>query len=183
MALKDYFSKPIATDLTWEDLDIPKVKLSQIHQIEKWIKSNNARKVNSPRITKRKRGYSALFYGPGTGKTLTASLLGKYTNRNAYRIDLSMVISKYIGETEKNLAQVFNKADHKGWILFFDEADALFGKRTGVEDAHDKYANQEVSYLLQRIETYNGIVIIASESKTNIEETFLRLLDMVINFP
>ena len=91
-----------------------------------------------------KPGYRALFYGPpGTGKTLTAALLGKYTERDVYRVDLSMIVSKYIGETEKNLAKLFDKAEHKGWILFFDEADALFGKRTGVQNAHDRYANQE----------------------------------------
>lgn len=100
-----------------------------------------------------KPGYRVLFYDPsGTGKTLTATLLGKYTERNVYRVDLSMVVSKYIGETEKNLAKRFHKAKRKGWILFFDEADALFGKCTGVCSAHDRYANQEVSYLLQRVE-------------------------------
>ena len=139
--------------------------------------------VNSPRLTKKRRGYSALFYGSGTGKTLAASLLGKYTNREVYRIDLSMMASKYIGETEKNLAHIFNKAERTGLILFFDEADALFEQRTEVKDAHDKYANQEVSYLMNRIETYNGIVIIGAETKNSMEETFLRLLDMLINFP
>ena len=92
-----------------------------------------------------------LFYGPsGTGKTLKVTLLGKHAERDVYRVDLSMVVSTYIGETEKNLAKLCDKAESKGWILFFDEADALFGKRTG--DAHDRYANQEVSYLSQRVE-------------------------------
>ena len=96
---------------------------------------------------------------------MTASLLGKTTGRDVYRIDLSTVVSKYIGETEKNLSRIFDQAQSKGWILFFDEADALFGKRTKVEDAHDKYANQEVSYLLQRIEDFDGIIILASNMK------------------
>ncbi len=90
-------------------------------------------------------GYRSLFYGPpGTGKTMTACLLGKSTGRDVYKVDLSLVVSKYIGETEKNLARVFDQAQHKGWILFFDEADALFGKRSETKDAHDRYANQEV---------------------------------------
>jgi len=179
----DFLSKPISTDLTWNDLDVPKVKLSQIHKVERWIKSNNSRMVNSPRLTKKRRGYSALFYGPGTGKTLAASLLGKYTKREVFRIDLSIVASKYIGETEKNLAHVFNKAERTGLILFFDEADALFGKRTEVKGEDDNYANQEVSYLMDRIETYNGIVIVGAETKASIDENFLKLIDMLINFP
>jgi SpoVK/Ycf46/Vps4 family AAA+-type ATPase len=124
-----------------------------------------------------------MFYGaPGTGKTLTASLLGKYTERDVYRIDLSMVVSKYIGETEKNLSSLFNKAKNKDWILFFDEADAIFGKRTNVRDAHDKYANQEVSYLLQRIEAHPGLVILASNLKDNIDEAFTRRFNCIIEF-
>ena len=94
-----------------------------------------------------------------------------------------MVVSKYIGETEKNLSNLFSKAENKDWILFFDEADALFGKRTNVKDAHDKYANQEVSYLLQRVEDYNGLVILASNFKNNIDEAFLRRFQSIIHFP
>src|SRR5690606_23438518 len=97
--------------------------------------------------------------------------------------DLSMVVSKFIGETEKNLSNLFAKAENKGWILFFDEADALFGKRTNVRDAHDKYANQEVSYLLQRVEQYNGLVILATNFKTNIDEAFSRRFQSIIYFP
>jgi SpoVK/Ycf46/Vps4 family AAA+-type ATPase len=124
-----------------------------------------------------------MFYGPpGTGKTLTASLLGKYTNKDVYRIDLSMVVSKYIGETEKNLSSLFDKAINKDWILFFDEADSIFGKRTNVRDAHDKYANQEVSYLLQRIEAHPGLVILASNFKNNIDTAFTRRFQSIIEF-
>jgi SpoVK/Ycf46/Vps4 family AAA+-type ATPase len=131
-----------------------------------------------------KKGYRVLFHGPpGTGKTLTASLLGKYTGRDVYKIDLSMVVSKYIGETEKNLENLFAKAETKNWILFFDEADALFGKRTSVRDAHDKYANQEVSYLLQRIEDFDGLVILASNMKNNIDDAFIRRFNSIIRFP
>lgn len=131
-----------------------------------------------------KQGYRSLFYGPpGTGKTLTATLLGKYTGKEVYRVDLSQTVSKYIGETEKNLSKLFDKAENKNWILFFDEADALFGKRTDIRDAHDKYANQEVAYLLQRVEAYNGLVILASNQRTNIDEAFTRRFQSIIHFP
>ena len=130
-----------------------------------------------------KPGYRVMLYGPpGTGKTLTAALLGKFTNRDVYRIDLSMVVSKYIGQTEKNLGRLFDKAENKDWILFFDEADAIFGKRTNVRDAHDKYANQEVSYLLQRIEAHPGLVILASNFKNNIDTAFTRRFQSMIEF-
>jgi SpoVK/Ycf46/Vps4 family AAA+-type ATPase len=131
-----------------------------------------------------KPGYRVLFYGPaGTGKTLTASLIGKEFELPVYRIDLSQVVSKYIGETEKNIEGVFAKASRKNWVLFFDEADALFGKRTNVQSAHDKYANQEVSYLLQRVEEYPGLLILASNFKNNIDEAFLRRFHNLIHFP
>jgi SpoVK/Ycf46/Vps4 family AAA+-type ATPase len=125
-----------------------------------------------------------LFIGePGTGKKTLASLIGQQSGKEVYRIDLSMIVSKYIGETEKNLELVFAKAENKGWILFFDEADALFGKRTNVKDAHDKYANQEVAYLLQRIEDYNGLVIVATNMKHNIDDAFTRRFQTIIRFP
>ncbi len=131
-----------------------------------------------------KPGFRVLFYGAsGTGKTFTAALLGKYTGREVYRVDLSMIVSKYIGETEKNLSGVFDKAENKDWILFFDEADALFGKRTGVNDAHDRYANQEVSFLLQRIENYDGLAILSTNLKRNMDEAFMRRFQSVIYFP
>mgnify|MGYP001224236040 FL=1 len=102
----------------------------------------------------------------GTGKTIAAQWLGSRLGKNVYRVDLAALVSPYIGETEKNLSRLFEKAELAGQVLFFDEADALFGKRTGVQDAHDKYANQEVSYLLQKLENYNGLVILATNSKT-----------------
>ena len=114
---------------------------------------------------------------------MTACLLGKSTGRDVYKVDLSLVVSKYIGETEKNLARVFDQAQHKGWILFFDEADALFGKRSETKDAHDRYANQEVSFLLQRIETFDGIAILASNLRDNIDEAFARRFESIIYFP
>lgn len=114
---------------------------------------------------------------------LTAMLLGKSIGREVYRVDLSTVVSKYIGETEKNLAVLFDRAGNRDWILFFDEADALFGKRTGVKDAHDRYANQEVSYLLQRVEDFDGLVILASNFRANMDEAFLRRFNAIIRFP
>ena len=125
-----------------------------------------------------------LFIGaPGTGKKILASLIGQQSGIEVFRIDLSMIVSKYIGETEKNLELVFARAENKGWILFFDEADALFGKRTNIKDAHDKYANQEVAYLLQKIEDYNGLVILATNMKSNIDEAFTRRFQTIIRFP
>lgn len=173
----------ITTELEWTDLVLQKKTLNQIHEIEVWLKHNEVLMHQWDMKTKIKPGYRVLFYGPpGTGKTLTASLLGKYTHRDVYRIDLSMVISKYIGETEKNLSSLFDKAINKDWILFFDEADAIFGKRTNVRDAHDKYANQEVSYLLQRIEAHPGLVILASNFKTNIDAAFTRRFQSIVEF-
>jgi SpoVK/Ycf46/Vps4 family AAA+-type ATPase len=130
-----------------------------------------------------RQGYRVLFYGPpGTGKTLTANVLGNETGKEVFKIDLSMVVSKYIGETEKNLELLFARAEDKDWILFFDEADAIFGKRTSVKDAHDKYANQEVSYLLQRIEEFNGLVILATNMKNNIDDAFIRRFNDIVKF-
>lgn len=174
----------ITTLMEWDDLVLNDATLSQLRELEVWIKHNDTLLYNWGMHKKIKPGYRALFYGPpGTGKTLAASLLGKYTGREVFKIDLSMVVSKYIGETEKNLATLFDKAQNKDWILFFDEADSIFGKRTDVRDAHDKYANQEVSYLLQRIEGYPGLTILASNFRSNIDEAFLRRFNAVIYFP
>ncbi len=174
----------LETSLEWDDLVLHSDTLEQIKELEVWVKHGDTLLRDWEMHRKLKPGYRALFYGPpGTGKTLTASLLGKYTGKDVYRIDLSMMVSKFIGETEKNLSNLFSKAENKDWILFFDEADALFGKRTSVRDAHDKYANQEVSYLLQRVEHYNGLVILATNFKSNIDEAFSRRFQSIIYFP
>lgn len=174
----------IHTEMEWGDLVLHPNTLRQIHEIEHWINHNDTVMHDWGMHRKLKPGYRALFYGPpGTGKTLTASLLGKYTSKDVFRIDLSRVISKYIGETEKNLARLFDKAENKDWILFFDEADALFGKRTDIRDAHDKYANQEVAYLLQRVEGYNGLVILATNQRANVDDAFSRRFQSIIHFP
>ncbi|MCC5938909.1 MAG: ATP-binding protein [Lunatimonas sp.] len=173
----------IETELDWEDLVLPTKTLEQIREIEHWLQYHERLMDEWGLGRAVKPGYRVMFFGPpGTGKTLTAGLLGKHTGRDVFRIDLSLVVSKYIGETEKQLSQLFDKAAHKDWILFFDEADALFGKRTAVRDAHDKYANQEVSYLLQRVESHPGLVILASNFKSNIDTAFLRRFQTVVDF-
>lgn len=177
-------AKMIETQLDWSDLVLNPETSQQIKELQIWVAYQKILRDDLGMSRKIKPGYRALFHGPpGTGKTLTASLLGKYTEQDVYRVDLSMVVSKYIGETEKNLRNLFAKAESKNWILFFDEADALFGKRTNVKDAHDKYANQEVSYLLQRIEDYNGLAILASNFKSNIDDAFMRRFQSIIHFP
>lgn len=179
----DFPAQLIHTELVWDDLVLQEKVLNQINEIETWLKYNKQLLDDWGMHGKIKPGYRVLFHGPpGTGKTLTACLLGKYTNRDVFRVDLSMVVSKYIGETEKNLSKLFDKAANKDWILFFDEADSIFGKRTNVRDAHDKYANQEVSYLLQRIEAHAGLVILASNMKANIDSAFTRRFNSFVEF-
>lgn len=174
----------LETDMEWEDLIIGEHTRDQLRDLENWL-SYYEQLAAHPELGKRtKKGYKTLFYGPpGTGKTLTASLLGKAAKRPVFRIDLSLLVSKYIGETEKNLSGIFKRAEHKNWILFFDEADALFGKRTETESSNDRFANQEVAYLLQRIENYNGMVILASNLKQNIDSAFIRRFQSMIYFP
>jgi SpoVK/Ycf46/Vps4 family AAA+-type ATPase len=129
-------------------------------------------------------GVCALFAGPsGTGKTLAAEVLANDLRLDLYRIDLSQVVSKYIGETEKNLGAVFEAAERGGAILLFDEADALFGKRSSVKDSHDRYANIEVSYLLQRMESYRGLAILTTNQRAALDQAFLRRLRFVVTFP
>ncbi|MBW7956861.1 MAG: ATP-binding protein [Deltaproteobacteria bacterium] len=180
----EFPAKHIHTELEWGDLVLHPDTLSQIREIQNWITHSGTLLHDWGMGNKIRPGYRALFYGPpGTGKTLTATLLGKYTGRDVYRIDLSRVVSKYIGETEKNLSRLFDKAENKNWILFFDEADALFGRRTDIRDAHDKYANQEIAYLLQRIEGYNCLVILATNQRGNMDEAFIRRFQSIIHFP
>lgn len=179
----DFPARLLETALKWEDLVLKDKTMEDIKEIENWLNYNSVLINDWNMKDKIKPGFRALFHGPpGTGKTLTASLLGKYSKNDIYHIDLSLIVSKYIGETEKNLSNLFNNAANKGWILFFDEADALFGRRTSLSDAHDKYANQEVSYLLQRIETYSGLVILAFNNKKSINASFARRFQSIIEF-
>ena len=180
----DFPAECLETEMEFDDLVLHSSTARQIAEIKNWISHNDTLLYDWGMKKRLKPGYRALFYGPpGTGKTLTATLLGKYTGKSVFRIDLSRVVSKYIGETEKNLSRLFDKAENKDWILFFDEADALFGKRTDIRDAHDKYANQEIAYLLQRIESYNGLVILATNQRGNIDDAFVRRFQSIIHFP
>jgi len=160
----------LTTEYHWADLILNESSLQLMNEL------NETAKQQQP--------CHALFYGSsGTGKTLAAALLGKELQKDVVRVDLSTVVSKYIGETEKNLEQLFLRAETKDWILFFDEADALFGKRTEIKDSHDRYSNLEIAYLLQRLEQHPGIVLFATNKKTNIDDAFIRRLRYDIHFP
>lgn len=177
-------ARRIVTALDWEDLLLDGDTLEALEEINAWMAHRHT--ILEEWGLKRflKAGYRALFYGPpGTGKTLAATLLGKKNGMEVYRVDLSMIVSKYIGETEKNLARVFDRAENRNWILFFDEADALFGKRTSAHTSNDRHANQEVAYLLQRIEDFPGTVILATNQKSNIDEAFTRRFQSIVYFP
>lgn len=177
-------AKLITTPLEWEDMVLDYQTHEALEEINTWIEHQHTIMEDWGLKRILKPGYRALFYSPpGTGKTLAATLLGKKNNMDVYRVDLSMIVSKYIGETEKNLAKVFDLAENRNWILFFDEADALFGKRTTTNTSNDRHANQEVAYLLQRIEDFPGTVILATNLKSNIDEAFSRRFQSIIYFP
>jgi len=177
-------AKRIHTEMDWSGLVLDEDTLQGVQEIRDWLQFGDTLLNEWGMSKKIKPGFRALFHGPpGTGKTFTATLLGKSSGLDVYRIDLSMVISKYIGETEKNLSNVFDQAEHKNWILFFDEADALFGRRTQTASANDRYANQEVSYLLQRMEDFPGVVILATNLKANLDEAFSRRFQSMVYFP
>ena len=130
------------------------------------------------------KGLNVLFAGPsGTGKTMAAEIMAGELGLELYKIDLSSIVSKYIGETEKNLSRIFTEAETSNVILFFDEADALFGKRTEVRDSHDRYANIEVNYLLQKMEEYDGVVILATNFRRNMDDAFVRRMHFTVEFP
>jgi SpoVK/Ycf46/Vps4 family AAA+-type ATPase len=168
-------------------LDIPAQRITTSHDWDDVALDPSIRRQVEDIVPRAKErsptGFRALFSGPsGTGKTLAAALLGKATGLPVYRIDLEEVVSKWIGETEKNLAILFDRARQEDWILYFDEADALFGKRTEARDANDRAANQQVAYLLQRIEDFPGIVILATHLRSNLDEAFARRLQSIIRF-
>ena len=174
----------IKTKLDWDDLILPYDTMKELKEVSIWLKHSNSILTHAQLSKIIKPGFRCLFYGPpGTGKTLTATLLGKSTGLDVYRIDLSMIVSKWVGETEKNLKGIFDQAQNKNWILFFDEADSLFGKRTQTKSSNDRYANQEVAYLLQRIEDFPGLVVLATNMKDNIDEAFSRRFQSMVYFP
>lgn len=179
----EFPAKLITSRLDWSDLVLGAEAMDEIDHINTWLRDAGSVLGQWKLERSVKPGYRALFYGPpGTGKTLTATLIGATVGVDVYRIDLSMVVSKYIGETEKNLANVFDQAENRHWILFFDEADALFGKRTQTSSSNDRYANQEVSYLLQRVEDFPGVVILATNLKANIDDAFARRFQSTVYF-
>lgn len=176
-------AQKITSHLNWDDIVLDDIVMEQVTEINTWLEHSDTLMNDWGLYSKIKPGYRALFYGPpGTGKSLTATLLGKATKREVYRIDLSMIVSKYIGETEKNLSKVFDMARDKDWILFFDEADALFGKRTAANSSNDRHANQQTAHLLQLIEDFPGVVILASNLRANMDEAFTRRFQAIIHF-
>lgn len=170
----------------WDELILPDEQITMLQEFANAIRYRmvvlDEWNVGSKLVNN--GGITALFSGePGTGKTMAAGVIAGVVGLDFYRIDLSGVISKYVGETEKNLEQIFSEADRSNTILFFDEADAIFGKRSEVKDARDRFANIEISYLLQRMETYNGITILATNLKTNLDNAFMRRMQFHIDFP
>jgi hypothetical protein len=185
-AALDALAHKLALPYGWPDLVLPPDQLGQLQEI-------CARARHRPlvydgwgfgRKLAHGRGLQVLFSGPpGTGKTMAAAVIANELGLDLYRIELAQVVSKYIGETEKNLERVFSAAERREVILFFDEADALFGKRSEVKDSHDRYANLEISYLLQRMEAYDGLAILATNLRQHLDEAFLRRLQVSVEFP
>ena len=174
----------IHTDTDTDELVLPQASIERLRRIAEW--------VVQPRPVMREwglhrfidGGLRALFRGPsGTGKSMAAAVIGREIDRPVYGVDLGAVVSKYIGETEKKLKRIFDAADAEGAILFFDEADALFGKRTEVKDSHDRYANQEISYLLRRLEPFEGLAILATNRRGDLDEEVITRLDGIVDFP
>lgn len=182
----DLSAQRIRSASTWEDLVLPEAEAAILRAIAAQLRRRITVYEHWGFAAKSSRGLgiSALFAGPsGTGKTMAAEVLANELRLDLYRIDLSSVVSKYIGETEKNLRRVFDAAEESGAILLFDEADALFGRRSEVKDSHDRYANIEVSYLLQRMEAYRGLAILTTNLRSALDPAFLRRLRFVVQFP
>ena len=182
----DSLAQRLEPKATWDDLVLPDEQMKLMRQIAGQVRERH--KVYEAwgfgRVMNRGFGISALFAGEsGTGKTMAAEVIANDLQLNLYRIDLSAVVSKYIGETEKNLRKLFDAAERGGAILFFDEADALFGKRSEVKDSHDRYANIEINYLLQRMEAFSGLAILASNMKSALDSAFMRRLRFIVNLP
>jgi hypothetical protein len=182
----DSLAQRIDAKATWDDLVLPEDQLAQLREITGQVR-HRSRVYDDWGFRSRSNrglGISVLFAGEsGTGKTMAAEVIANDLQLDLYRIDLSAVVNKYIGETEKNLRRLFDAADDGGAILLFDEADALFGKRTDVKDSHDRYANLEVNYLLQRMESYRGLAILATNLRGSLDKAFMRRLRFVVNFP
>ena len=182
----EHLARRIEPKVGWSDLVLPPLVFSHLHELA-------ARARNRPKVLEewnlrpgggRGRGIAALFAGDsGTGKTMSAEVVAYELGLDLYTVNLATVVDKYVGETEKNLERIFSEADGVNGVLLFDEADALFGKRSEVKDAHDRYANIEVAYLLQRMETFDGLAILSTNLRANVDEAFARRLDSVVDFP
>ena len=182
----DALAQRIEPRATWDQLVLPEAGLGLLHQIAQQVAKRSTVYESWGFADRMSRGLgiSALFTGPsGTGKTMAAEVIANDLRLSLYRIDLSAVVSKYIGETEKNLRQLFDAAEEGAALLFFDECDALFGKRSEVKDSHDRYANIEINYLLQRMESYRGLAILATNMRSALDQAFLRRLRFIVAFP
>jgi SpoVK/Ycf46/Vps4 family AAA+-type ATPase len=182
----DALAARIEPALSWDDLVLPAEQLTMLTHLVDQVRGRATVMGDwgFGQRGARGTGSTALFAGPsGTGKTLAAEVIAGELDLCLYRIDLSGIVSKYIGDTERNLRRVFDAAEEGGALLFFDEADALFGKRSEVRDSHDRYANIEVNYLLQRMEDYRGIAILATNQRSALDQAFLRRLRVVVTFP
>lgn len=170
----------------WADLVLPEDQKAMLREMVQTVKGRGVvmEEWGVGRKLKASAGVTVLFAGPpGTGKTMAAEVITSDLGLDLYKLDLSMVVSKYIGETEKNLGRIFDEAQSSSAVLFFDEADAIFGKRSEVKDSHDRYANMEVSYLLQRMEQYDGVTILATNLRANMDEAFTRRMQFIVDFP
>jgi AAA+ superfamily predicted ATPase len=179
-------ARKLARGQTWEDLILPSDSVAQLRELCAQMRHRGVvyDVWGFGRRPSARKGLCALFYGPsGTGKTMAVEVVARELQLDAFKIDLSTVVSKYIGETEKNLSRIFEEAESSNAILFFDEADALFGKRSEVKDAHDRYANIEINYLLQRVEEFDGMVVLATNLRKNIDEAFYRRMSFAVEFP
>ena len=179
-------ARKITPHYTWPDIVLPADRMAQLREICNTVKYR-AQVYDAWGFDRKLalgKGLNVLFAGPsGTGKTMAAEIIAGELGLDLYKIDLSTVVSKYIGETEKNLARIFAEAETSNAILFFDEADALFGKRSEVRDAHDRYANIEIAYLLQKMEEYEGVVILATNLRKNMDDAFVRRVHFTVEFP
>ena len=179
-------ARRIDASVCWDDIVLPAEPLRQLREIAsraRW-RGRVLDEWGMGGGSTHRRGISALFVGPsGTGKTMAAEVIANDLELDLYRVDLASVVDKYIGETEKNLGRIFDEAEGVSGVLLFDEADALFGRRSEVRDSHDRYANIEVAYLLQRMESFNGVAILATNMRANLDEAFTRRLDVIVSFP
>lgn len=180
------FARKLVSVYCWDDLVLPEAQKTQLREVIEYIRNHEAVYSEWGFGAKHSlgKGINVLFSGPsGTGKTMAAGIIAAALGLDIYNIDLSTVVSKYIGETEKNLSRIFKEAETSNAVLFFDEADALFGKRSEVKDSHDRYANIEVNYLLQKMEQHEGVVILATNMSKNVDEAFLRRVHFSLSFP